>query len=485
MSIVDQKKQIFNDIGAINVLNENFPKLPSVNSIPSINNKTNSTNFLLDLTSSLVGGGAFVGHLVDIITKSLPEINNAVKDAIKSELKEMVSCSVNPTIPDWVQNGGNGVNINVGDIDFFNKLKVDPSSDSGSLIYTDIQPNSGDFTTNLHGVLQTPGVPTNWGGTNTGSDMLQINFQEVTAPGLPNNILNFKTTSAFSGGKLTDFNNSLIDSFGIFGAPTALDSSVLLNAIMDGLYGTISSSIGVNKSVAQLKKEVEIREVISRFVESENDVIDDSYFEFNNETTTKINETVKNLKNGIRKLKTCGDLSVSITQDQLLENQAILSSVTNSESELVAVTTVLNNLANIQGGFSPNQQDTSTVKNDFFKEILKNLSTVIITNVIGPNFVTIFSINNQIINGEGSSHDGALGFMKNNKNLMKTIVKVISGILIAGLLTLAIKHLTKKLAEKTIGDNIEKAKNKLDIYKSYSPVSAVGGQLENLTNSIV
>tara|TARA_R110000772_G_scaffold17946_1_gene49798 strand:- start:43333 stop:44796 length:1464 start_codon:yes stop_codon:yes gene_type:complete len=486
MSIIDQKKQIFNDIGAINVLNENFPELPSFNSIPSINNDTNSTKFLLDLTSSLVGAGAFIPHLIEIITYALPDINNAVKDTIKAELKEMVSCSVNPSIPDWVQNGGDGINIGIDSIDFFNKLKVDPLTDSGSLLYTDITTStgSGDFTTNLHNVLQTPEVPSAWGGVNTGSDMLQIQFDEVTGSGLPNNMLNFKTTSGFSDLKLPEFNNSLIDSLGIFGAPTALDSSVLLNALMDSLYGTISSSLDVNKTTSQLRKEEEIREVINCFVESENDVIDDSFFTFSNATIKKIDENVKNRKNGIRKLKTCGDLSVSITQEQLLENQEILSGVSTKEEEYHAVSQVLENLSNIQGGFSPNQQDTSTVKNDFFSEILKNLTTVIITSTISPGFVTLFSINNQIISGQDVNHDGALEFLKKNKNLIKSVTKIISGVIIAGLLALALKHLTKKLAEKKAGDNIEKAKNRIDIIKSYSPANAVGEQMEKLKTGI-
>ena len=47
-TIVNQKNEVFSNITALNVVNDDIPKLPDFNSEESINNETNSSDFLVE-----------------------------------------------------------------------------------------------------------------------------------------------------------------------------------------------------------------------------------------------------------------------------------------------------------------------------------------------------------------------------------------------------------------------------------------------------
>ena len=66
-----------------------------------------------------------------------------------------MSCSVNPSIPNWFKYGEDGVETKVTDIDFFNIMKVNPESLEGGLIYKDVLQGtlSTDFNTYLYNTI--------------------------------------------------------------------------------------------------------------------------------------------------------------------------------------------------------------------------------------------------------------------------------------------------------------------------------------------
>lgn len=481
MSIIDQKKTIFGNIGALNALNDNYPSLPKFDSFPSINNGNNSTNFLLDLITSLVGFGTLKDFLIDTIVYQLPKLESDIKNSLKLNLNEIVSCSVNPSIPTWLQSTGNGVVVEVNDIDFFDIMKINPATISGGLVYSDVSAgtNSTDFNTYLYNTIQDSGNPTTWGLSTTNNNIIEVTFLEVGTT--KNNVLKITTSSNFNNKKLIELNNSLVDSVNLFGGSNSSNSSTFINMLIEELFGTISASASVNKSKKQLKIEAEIREVLECIINSENDVIDDSFFTFDNPTLAKMEEEVNNRKNGIRKVETCGNLSVQITSDQLAENQEIILTATTKQIELQAVSDVLDNLSTIQSDTVPNKQDKQTVNNDFFTNIIKKLVNVVMMGMLSPKFVTIFALNHAIIYGETATYDGPIDFIKKNKKLVKSLSKTINNILLGLLLKLALKHLTIKLRQKISDDEVEKVKSYSNILLSYVGIpTSISNDINNL-----
>lgn len=475
MGIIDQKKDVFGNIAALNVLNGGLPKLPDFNSFSSISNSTNSAQFLIDLLNSLVGFEALKEFVVDTISFKLPQIEVSVKDGIKKELKELVSCSVNPSIPDWFKYGGSGVETKVTDIDFFNIMKVNPDSLEGSLIYKNVPPgvNSQDFNTYLYYTIQNNDTPENWGDSTVGVNILETTFSETSTTA--NNVLKFTTSSTYIDKTLTDFNNDFIDSLTMFGAPNTLDSTIMINMIFEELFGSISSSPNINKSKKQLKLEAEFKHVLDCVLDSEDDIISDNFFTFDNPTLAKIDEEVNNKKNGISFIKTCGNIPTSITSSDLNDTQNTINNTTvnnvpNKQEESKAILQSLDNLADTQASFSNNPQDILTIKTDFFTEIIKKLTRIIMSLVISPKFITLFAINHRIIYGQNNGYNGAVDFIKKNRKLVKSVAEIIRNIILELLLSLVLKILMEKLSQKYIDDGIEKAKNYVSIILSYLSV---------------
>src|ERR1039458_3303201 len=103
MAIIDQTKQVFGNIAALRTLNDNFPSLKTTSSFPSVSNKTNSLTFLTDLLKALVGYNVLVKTIVDILTYSLKEIELDIKKALKTQLKSIVSCGIDPSLPSYLK----------------------------------------------------------------------------------------------------------------------------------------------------------------------------------------------------------------------------------------------------------------------------------------------------------------------------------------------------------------------------------------------
>lgn len=469
MAIIDQKREIFGSIAALNVLNDGFPKTNKFSSFSSVNNSTDSTGFLIDLVNALVGFEALREHVIDTLSYRLDQVEDAIKDGLKREIKEMVSCNVNPNVPDWVKSTGNGVRMKVTDVDFFDLMKVDPAGVEGGILYSDTpsQLYSKDCNTYLYYTIQQNGTPTNWGSTTTSSDILQATFIESDGVTNNNNVLKFTTHPSYDNQKLTQFNNDYIDSLTLFGEPGSSNGAMIFAMIAEELFGSVSSSPRVRKTKKQLMREAEIREVLDCIIDSEDDNISDNFFTFDNPTLARMDEDVNNRKNGIKMLKTCGNVAVQITSDAVLPLQENISNAGTKQEEAEAIGNSLDQMSNLQSDFVQNTRDKSTAKKNFFIEIIRKLTRVILNIMISPKFLMLFSINHQIIYGEGTSYDGAIDFIKKNKKLVKNIAKIIRNILLNLLLTLALKYLGIQLRQKLAEDEIEKAKSYVSILLSY------------------
>ena len=430
-------------------------------------NSLTSTDFLLELTQGLIGTKALKDYVVDCITNRLPDIEDAIKEGLKKELKEKVCCGLNPSIPVWFRKGGAGVELKVTDIDFFNIMKTDPNTLAGGLIYTDIPSgvNSTDFNTYLYNTIQSPSISTNWVIPGTTSEILESTFVE-TGSAAGNNAVKYTTSTTYSTKTLPDFNNNFIDSLSLFGNPFSLDSSKVIALIMEELFGSVSSSPGINKSKKEIQKELEIKEVIDCILDSQNDDVSDDFFTFDNETLSKIDRDATNRRNCIRELETCGNLLVQVPATAVQAAVNLVTTATTTAQQTIAVTQALNDLADLQASFTSNPINGETVRTNFILEIIRKLQRIVMSSILTPEFMTLFAINHQILYGKGSSYNGPIDFLRKNCKLIKNIGKVVLNILLTLLLNLALLYLTIKLREKLADDQIEKAKNYVSILLS-------------------
>lgn len=446
MSLIEKKNKVFGEIASARTLVDSVKKFNLKSSLETFTKGGNVIAFLMDLISSLTGYKALLDEVVDILTYEMDDIEKEAKKKIKSILKGILNCGVNPSIPSFLHPTGTGLIFEVKEIDFFDLFKVDPNTTEGKLQYGDVTApltNSSDFNTFICGVIQNDGITYTW------KNIFNITFNSLGDGTRPNNTFTVKITQNYVNKKLTDLNNDFIDSIKLF------DTASILNRILDLLYGSVS--IETNKTTKQLEVEAQINSIIDKIADSDNQVIDDSYFQFTNDEIFAQETNANNRKNGVLPLETSNELNVTMPINFLTTaSDEINASATLIEKK----TTIVNNLEVMATQNAVNAQESSdkmTLKVNFIQEIIKNLSKSIINSIISPKVVLIFLINYKIVVGITESYDGPIDFIKKNKNLFVDLVKGIAEPIIKRLLALALKEITTLAAAKSAKLLIEKA----------------------------
>jgi hypothetical protein len=451
MSLIDKKRKIFGNVAAAKTLTESMPKLKLTSSFPSINNKGNSIELLTDLIRALIGYAALVNSVVDILIHSLDDIETDIKKALKVELKSIVSCGVDPSLPSFIKSTGPGIVIEVKKIDFFDIFKVDPTSPSGKLIYNDVTSplsNSTDLNTFLYDVIQNEGVTKTWAG------ILDFTFTSLGSGTVPNNTFTIKANPAYDTKKLTDLNNDFVDSLKLF------NTESIVNKIMDFIYGSISFS--VSKSVKQLESEEKINRMVDKMVDLDSgDDICDSYFTFDNDEIAEIQRNADNRQKGVSILNTENNIDASVPEDMLTTLNVDMATQVTTQGKKDALSSNLDAMAEQTTANETNQQNKVSIKLNFFQNIITNLTKSIVSVVLSPKVVLIFLINYKIIYGSGSSYEDSLDFIKKNKQLIKAIIKKVSESIVKQLLKIALSKIGELVAAAQAKKQIDKNKNKL------------------------
>jgi hypothetical protein len=478
MSIVDKKKEIFGQIAATKTLIESLPKLKLSSLFPSINNGGDSILFLTDLIKSLIGYEALVASLVNTLTFSLTDFEDKTRKGIKHELKNIVggditntinstansinattlkindevksmSNGIDPKIPDFIKSDA-GMVISVDKIDFFDLFKINPNSTGGKLLYSDITSsytNSSDFNTFMYGVIQNDGVTHKW------KDIFYVTFNSVGNGVVPNNTLTIKATETYSSEPktLTDLNNDFMDSITLF------SSASIVNSIIDAIFGSVS--VSVNKTSKQLETEAKVNNILDCLINSDDDeIIDDSYFSFTNEEVYIQQEEADYRKKGIVKLDCCNKISASVPVSFLTDFNNDMSGATSTLRKKEIITTHLNLMAEQNTINSNDPSDHITIKLNFVQNMIQNLIKAMVSSILSPKVIMIFLIKYKITLGQGASFTDPSDFIKQNKNLFKSMIKQISAMVIAILLAIALKQIKKMYADSWAEKQVEKIK---------------------------
>lgn len=445
MSILNKKEQIFGNIAAAKTLTESMPILKTTSSLPSVNNQGKTIEFLTDLMKVLLGYWALVTAIIDMLTHAINDIEPKIKKALKINLKQIVTCGIDPSLPAFIKSTGNGVVIELKKIDFFDLMKVDPTSTEGNLLYLD----ANDFNTFLYNVVQDDG------NTHTWNNILDITFYSIDPNGVnPNNSLVIKANPSYDNKSLNDLNNNYVDSIRLF------NTEKLLNRIIDSIFGSVS--VNLNKTKKQLENEAKIDSVIDKMINSDaGQDIDDSYFEFDNVELSNIQYTADNRQNGVIKLKTSEDIDASVSQTSLVDFNDDMGKAVTIQEKKDTLAKHLDSMADENAKNSTDPQDKESIKLNFIQKITDALIKTIATVMLSPKVVLIILLNFKIVWGESVGFDDAVDFLKKNKQLIYSIVKTITKIIVDKLLAIVLKSISKLMLAETAARQIEKIKNKL------------------------
>lgn len=118
------KEEALATINAALTIINNFPELEDANTELSFNTSANPFSFLIDLFKSTTGYNILIEILARFISYELPAIEAAVKAMLLSQLKDILSCSVNPFLTEEILR--DGIVFNIAEIDIADVLKYSP-----------------------------------------------------------------------------------------------------------------------------------------------------------------------------------------------------------------------------------------------------------------------------------------------------------------------------------------------------------------------
>jgi hypothetical protein len=470
MSVVEQKKDIFGKISAQKVLTGGLPKFQVNPSLPFINNDLNPLNLLNDLLATLSGMESMKDVIIDILSTKMDGIEDDIKQVIKKELNRIVSCDINPSIPNNMLHKdfnptSKGINLELRKIDFNDMFLMDPESLSGSLMFSDYESgvNSKDFNSFLYSVLQSDNTH-GWGSSTIGSDILDFTFKEE---GEINNVLNVKVSKKYSDPsnnlRLRDLNNDYIDSIDL------LDTREILTKIVDNVFGTISKE--QKRSKNQLIQEAKINAIIDRLINQEDDnEIDDSYFEFDNNDLMNFEVQAEERQRGVKVVQTTKGFETNIDINALADSSNKLKD-TSKEDLSKALRAALDGLSEHVVVDIP-KIDKYAIKLDFIQDIVKNLMRVIGSIIISPKIITILMLNFEIIYGKVI--DNPIDFILKNKYLMKLILNGVRDII----MDLFLSKILKDIEELALNAAADIATEQIKI------TQAVTGSLVGLPSEV-
>jgi len=449
-SIVDSKKQVFGQIAAFKTITEGMPKFKLSSSMSSINNSGDVMAFLTDLINQLIGYEQYLSSLIDIILSALPRIEKRIKKALMVELKNIVSCGVDPSLPSWIKSTGNGIVIPVNKIDLLDILRTDPNSQGGQLLYSDTTTPlaSTDFNTFLYGVIQDEGQTHVW------KNIFDIRFDSIGLNGHPNNALTIKANANYDSKTLTDLNNDFVNSLTLFRTENAI------NQVMDIIYGTVSSTIG--KSLKQLEKEAQIHGIIDKMVNNVNkNPLNDSAFSFTKEETLAHQVQASARKAGTSIIKTSVTVKSNVPVDTLSDFNNSFKAATTAIDKRNILSNHLNIMANASIANIPNPVDGIAGKANFIIQIILNLVKSLVNNILSPKVVFIFLINFLIVYGPTAVYGDGLDFIKKNKRLFNAIILGIVEIIVKALISIALKYISILVAQAILKKQQEQGALKL------------------------
>lgn len=119
---------------ALAILNK-FPEIETANSTLSFNTSSNPFPFLMDCFKSTTGYNTLIKILSKFIMLGLPAVEIAVKGVLLANIKNILSCAIDPFISDEILR--NGIVFNLQQIDITDTLRYCPLDEIGKYYYFD------------------------------------------------------------------------------------------------------------------------------------------------------------------------------------------------------------------------------------------------------------------------------------------------------------------------------------------------------------
>jgi hypothetical protein len=342
MGLLDDKKNVFTTIGAYTSFIERSKnqKNDETNLFPSINNKKDVVPYLLDVLKVVVGSDALKQLTGELFTKFTDIAEPQIKETLK---KQMIQHNSGDQLPTNFKN--NGVNVPVKDIDVFGKLKTNPNSDAGSLLYG----VTNTFDSKAYQAIINDGTPATYNN-------IEIRYVSATDE------FNFRPTVASSSSNIGEWLGDYIDDTVI------IEKKEFLTNVMNAVYGSVTAN--QNKTLEQVYNELQISKLIEQLLE------DNDSFEISQDDFEALLQQAQALIDGVVYYDMgCGIIGAELSMNDMVSLIQQISGSTDTFAVAKAIdATIAQSTINTP---EVEEENKETIKDGFFQRIIKMVQQIL------------------------------------------------------------------------------------------------------------
>ncbi len=386
MSLIDDKKSITKQISVFNSIGKKIDIPDQNDTLPSMNNGNEPIPFMLDLLTQMKGSQGLTTLTGEVVTKFVRKAEPAMKSTMIQQ-----SSSFNSNKPVSTTGFGNtGYDIKMKDLDVHGKLKTDPSSQSGSMLYGD---NANTFDKAVYNAVNAP-------GTDITHSNVKIRYDKT------HDRINIKPlNSAITIGAF----------FAAFiGAMVLLNEKEFTSKVLESIFGVFST--GKSKTKNEHLDEAKISKLIDKISNGDDDL------DFNDAELAEIEKTAQEKFEGSRKVDVgCSILDSDIT----LDDAETLINDNLATSDPIAVGKNFESLMNKSFGKKPEQinpVNKNAIKDGFFKRVINTIKQMLTEAVTTtPQARALLIIIKGVKNSDNLDIKSPLVDIKGQRNLVKCL----------------------------------------------------------------
>lgn len=483
------KSYAFATIAAAQTILEKYPNLSTTDSFISINVSTNPFDFLIDLLKSTGGYDRLISVLSKFITHELDAVELAIKGILIANIKDFISCSINPFISEDLLK--EGICFDLSQIDITGQLLVNPLDVKiGKYFYFGCEgmqsaaevKDSLDFNAFLWYVINKSDSRVVWDNRLKKSKSDQENIETkpiitieyVARPSelknsdgskgymqVPyNNIIHVMIGDTKSGGLVADnyyrkktlmqFNYDYVSSIKLF------DSKVVAAQLLDKLTNALSIDLSLTLNQQLIKYEVS--EIVKSVVETDDSEISDCFFTFSNEKYNSMLEKAELVHAGLFTVNGEQNNSISIKPEEIFESLNGISEAASLEEQRTIIEGALTEISKTLSTTREDEKNNLNfnIQMNFIDNIINELTSVIVSSLISPKLYLLLAINFKLMGVPGMPD--IKSFIAMSKNMLIQIIRMIRDLIIKFLLDYLmelLKPLIEMLSAKMVVESVQ------------------------------
>lgn len=464
----------------------------------------NQLEQLLDLFKQTLppkGGGA-LSTISGFFLQAAEKTKEQVKGLLVEEIISTIGCSEEQSYEDKLNQP---IYIKVSQIDLFKRLKFSPDDDDAKYYYENESTTPGAIPSSTNRILyerlqnlgqsyQTQ-FSSGYKGA-SGQDLFDVEYVQFYPAVNPTNFGDYlKVTLKPQLNSATSVSDFLTD---YYGSIDVLQFDVLSAELMNALTGVFDFSMKISSDEMREQKKFDL--ILKRIMGvctdptkkidvggtaklSDEDNIDDSFFEVSNQELRSIENDINNRLAGVVEFEDCGNLQLPVN---VLGTRQILDEVITKKGESGKVDRVqqaIDEIANDPNwkNLVPKLGIDLNIKASLDTSLITQLPKIVFKTILSPKvmlgfLVMVKGISSQFSTQLDSLFDDLENFMKTFRKFTVNFMRKIMAIYVKELFDIVKKNV-KLLVEKILNDIIKEAKNKqLQMYSSIVYALLVLGQ---------